>query len=121
MRVKQIANNQFKIVTDEGEYFQSYESVIAFKDNNSLVSLGVDYRYSRTTMKYLVEFLGLDSIKEVDRYIKNGAYVIDENLHIGDKQKFIKKVKKIAYKKDEFSNVSLKDCFDELQSLCDGL
>ena len=31
--------NQFIIYTDEGTYFQSYDSVIAFRDNNSKITL----------------------------------------------------------------------------------
>ena len=31
--------NQFVIYTDEGTYFQSYDSVIAFRDNNRRIIL----------------------------------------------------------------------------------
>ena len=51
--------NQFIINTDQGTYFQSYNSIIAFKDNNSKVTLDEYYwDYSRTTGKYRNEFLG---------------------------------------------------------------
>ena len=45
--------NQFIIITSDGKYFQSYDSVIAFKDNEGNVTLD-DYTwdYSRTTGKY---------------------------------------------------------------------
>ena len=44
MRVVDIANNQFKVYTDEGVYFQSYNSVVAFKPNSSeeKIRVGVD-------------------------------------------------------------------------------
>lgn len=82
MNIQQIANNQFEVRTKEGRYFQSYDSVICKIDNNNRVTLGQDYRYSRTTMKYLIQFLGLDSIKEVDREVNAGNWAIDENLII---------------------------------------
>ena len=47
--------NQFKIYTDEGVYFQSYETLIAFKpyDDEKKTVLNEQYwDYSRTTGKY---------------------------------------------------------------------
>ena len=44
--------NQFIIFTEEGVYFQSYNSVIAFKDNQGNVFLDhATWDYSRTTGK----------------------------------------------------------------------
>jgi len=82
MNITQIANNQFKVRTDKGLYFQSYDSVIACITNNGIVTLGNDYRYSKTTMKYLIQFLGFDSIKEVDKRVATGAIEIDSKLTI---------------------------------------
>ena len=82
MKIIQIANNQFEVRTSEGRYFQSYDSVICKIDNNNKVTLGEDYRYSRTTMKFLVQFLGVDSIKHVDKEVAASNYIIDENLTI---------------------------------------
>lgn len=52
--------NQFKIEGDGGEYFQSYDSIIAFisqdPDDNVLV-VGEDYNYSNTTSKYFSQWL----------------------------------------------------------------
>jgi hypothetical protein len=53
--------NQFKIATDKGVYFQSYESVVCFvpsnyRDGNKVI-LGGDWNYSRTTIKHLKTFL----------------------------------------------------------------
>lgn len=50
--------NQFVINTPEGTYFQSYETVIAFRDNKGEVTLDPDWNYSVTTAKYRGEFLG---------------------------------------------------------------
>ena len=73
--------NQFIIYTSEGRYFQSYNSVIAFKDNEGNVTLD-DYTwdYSRTTGKYRNEFLG-ESIAETRSKIESGEYKL-ENLNI---------------------------------------
>ena len=72
--------NQFIILTSEGKYFQSYDSVIAFKDNEGNVTLD-DYTwdYSRTTSKYRNEFLG-EYIADTRDKIKSGKYKL-ENLN----------------------------------------
>ena len=51
--------NQFKIYTNKGRYFQSYQSVITFINNNGQVYLDEqDWDYSTTTGKYRNMFLG---------------------------------------------------------------
>ena len=66
--------NQFIIITSDGEYFQSYDSVIAFKDNEGNVTLD-DYTwdYSRTTSKYRRQFLG-EGIADTRAKIESGEY-----------------------------------------------
>ena len=72
--------NQFIIYTTEGEYFQSYDSVIAFKDNEGNVTLDLDdWDYSRTTGKYRNRFLG-EGIVETRSKIESGEYDL-ENLN----------------------------------------
>lgn len=54
--------NQFLIYTNEGVYFQSYDSVIAFRDTNGQVTLDETYwDYSKTTHKYRNLFLREDT------------------------------------------------------------
>ena len=66
--------NQFIIETDQGKYFQSYKSVIAFKDNDNKVTLDEKYwNYSRTTGKYRNEFLG-EYIELTRDKIASGEY-----------------------------------------------
>jgi len=66
--------NQFIINTNEGTYFQSYNSIIAFRDNNSKITLDDYYwDYSRTTGKYRNEFLG-EYIKDTRSKIESGEY-----------------------------------------------
>lgn len=66
--------NQFVIYTDEGTYFQSYDSVIALRDNNGKITLDDYYwDYSRTTGKYRNEFLG-EYIKDTRAKIESGEY-----------------------------------------------
>ncbi len=66
--------NQFVIYTDEGTYFQSYNSVIAFRDNNRKIILDNYYwDYSRTTSKYRNEFLG-EGIADTRAKIESGEY-----------------------------------------------
>ncbi len=64
--------NQFIIWTDEGCYFQSYQTVIAFRDNEGNVTLDENrWDYSVTTGKYRNKFLGLNK-RETEQDIKYG-------------------------------------------------
>ena len=66
--------NQFIIYTSKGRYFQSYYSIIAFKDNEGNVTLDLyDWDYSRTTGKYRNEFLG-EGIADTRVKIESGEY-----------------------------------------------
>ena len=66
--------NQFIIYTDEGNYFQSYDSVIAFKGNDGKVTLDNYYwDYSRTTSKYRNQFLG-EGVADTRAKIESGEY-----------------------------------------------
>ena len=92
MRVVGIANNQFEVYTDEGVYFQSYNSVVAFKPNNreEKIRVGVDWDYSRTTMKYVGQFLGQNTTK-TRKDIKDEVILMDYDLCIGKKSKLLEK------------------------------
>ena len=89
MKVKQFRSytsgrdipNQFIITLyDKGnkkwyrKYFQSYNSIIAWKDDEGFTVLDKTYwDYSRTTGKYRNQFLGED-IKTTRKKIKSGEY-----------------------------------------------
>lgn len=92
MRVVEIANNQFEVYTDEGVYFQSYDSVVAFKPNSSeeKIRVGVDWDYSRTTMKYVGQFLDQNTAK-TRKDIKDEVILVDYDLCIGKKSKLLEK------------------------------
>ena len=66
--------NQFIIYTDEGNYFQSYDSVIAFRGEDNKITLDEYYwDYSRTTSKYRSQFLG-EGIVDTRAKIESGEY-----------------------------------------------
>jgi hypothetical protein len=76
LKVQKIAKNQFIIETDDGFYFQSYKSIIAFKPFNSNDKIKLDrcyWNYSKTTAKYRNLFLR-EATKETERKIKSGIY-----------------------------------------------
>lgn len=73
--------NQFIIKTPQGEYFQSYQSIIAFKSRvDGRIYLDAQYwDYSTTTGKYRNEFLG-EGIAETREKIASGVYqLVDLN------------------------------------------
>lgn len=73
--------NQFFIMTDEGTYFQSYNSIIAFIPNHNSFwenKIHLDeyyWNYSVTTSKYRNIFLG-ESKKETQAKIDSGEYIL---------------------------------------------
>lgn len=75
-RTKQIAPNQILITTEQGEFFQSYESMIAAKLETGKVLLDEEYwDYSKTTGKYRNLFLGEDKAT-TQKKINDGTYVL---------------------------------------------
>jgi len=81
--------NQYIIVDDKWNvYFQSYKSIIAkakrldYKPENKYINqiyLDINYwDYSRTTLKYLNQFLGTSSKKEIQEKIKSGEYILTD-------------------------------------------
>ena len=75
--------NQFLIYTDKGVYFQSYDSVIAFKPYTGKIQLDKEFwDYSKTTGKYRNLFLREDKAT-TEAKINNGTYEL-VNLNWGD-------------------------------------
>lgn len=70
--------NQFIITHDEGQFFQSYETVIAFRSRKGDLYLDRDaWDYSTTTGKYRNQFTGLDRA-ETERRIRSGEIVLTD-------------------------------------------
>jgi hypothetical protein len=68
--------NQFLVRTETGLFFQSYDSMIAQKEQDGRIILDEKYwNYSRTTSKYRSIFLG-ESTKETQAKIDNGTYTL---------------------------------------------
>ena len=72
--------NQFLIYTDDGVYFQSYRTIIAYKPYGGKVQLDENaWDYSVTTGKYRNQFLR-ETKAETEWKIKNGVYeLVDLN------------------------------------------
>lgn len=70
--------NQYEIETPQFYIFQSYNSIIAKKERGFQGKVILDpyfWNYSRTTVKYLKDFLGVNlSTKEIQSYIDQGIY-----------------------------------------------
>ena len=73
--------NQFVIETEEGTYFQSYDSIIVFVSNKPLdrIQLGKDWAFSVTTGKYRNKFLN-ETKKETEAKLRSGEYILNEKL-----------------------------------------
>ena len=65
--------NQFKIITEDGVFFQSYTTIIAAKLNDGTIILDENaWDYSRTTGKYRNDFLRMNK-KETLELIESGS------------------------------------------------
>ena len=73
-------HNQFLIVTPNAHYFQSYESLIAMRDNEGKVFLDVNYwDYSTTTGKYRNIFLNENKSLTQKKINSNVYSLVDLN------------------------------------------
>jgi len=70
--------NQFIISTNEGTYFQSYNSIIAMKTMGKVYLDKDTWCYSVTTGKYRNKFLGDSGINETRTKIKSGEYILTD-------------------------------------------
>jgi len=76
------AKNQFLIHTPEGTYFQSYDSLIAFKGFENMnaeeyIYLDINkWNSYSATMKYVKIFLGEKRTADIERKIKGGKYIL---------------------------------------------
>ena len=75
MKITALTKNQYVATTEDGKFFQSYDTVIAFIDNNGSVTLDTNWNYSVTTSKYRNIFLG-ETSKETEAKIKSGIYKV---------------------------------------------
>ena len=70
--------NQFKIFTSQGVYFQSYNTIIAYKDKTGQIYLDSEnWNYSKTTSKYRNMFTRL-STDETKKAIEQGKIKLVE-------------------------------------------
>lgn len=78
------AVNQFVITTDEGQYFKSYDTLIAFKPRcGATPVITSSWCASATTMKHLKLFLGCSLSKaQIQSRINTGSLIVNNSLTI---------------------------------------
>ena len=77
--VKNMAPNQTVAYTTIGKVFFSYGTkVCAILNSEDIIYLTPNYRASKTTMRYVCEFLGVFSIRDVDKMIEEGKAKIED-------------------------------------------
>ena len=69
--------NQFVIAVGDWEFLQSYQALVARKGPEGLV-LGPNWDYSRTTVRYVTQFTGRSTAKELRREIKAGELPVED-------------------------------------------
>ena len=76
MKVNAMNHNQYIIETDTGEYFQSYNTTIAYRPIVGKVQLNRQaWNITRTTAKYRNQFLG-ENKAITEKKIKSGEYIL---------------------------------------------
>jgi len=78
MNVRQFhVKNQFIIISEEGEFFQSYDTII-IKKKDGKITLDINaWNYSNTSGKYRNLFLG-ETKAETEKKIKAGVYKLED-------------------------------------------
>lgn len=76
--------NQFVITTKKGTFFQSYSSIVAKVDNKGQVWLSSYWNYSKTTLKYLYQFLREQGYSDLSSK-KVRAYINDKTFKYKDR------------------------------------
>ena len=73
--------NQYMIDTNRGSIFQSYSTLVAFREHgtNRVILDRQYWDYSRTTLKYMTKFLG-EHTQAIRDKIRSGAYTVVESL-----------------------------------------
>ena len=79
LKVEQLAPNQNVIIADGNEVLQSYESRVAVKYADGSIELGSDWEASRTTMKYVGQFLGSNAAN-TRKMIAQGDWKLNTEL-----------------------------------------
>lgn len=75
------AKNQYLIYTENGIYFQSYNTVIAYKSNTGEITLSNLWNCSNTTAFYRRQFLN-ECIEETREKISTGEYKVINRIYI---------------------------------------
>lgn len=75
----QYAPNHTVVITKSGQAFVRYTSVVAFLGTDGTLTLGPNWDYSRTTTKYLGQWLGKNKA-EITKAIEQGLYKVDPDL-----------------------------------------
>ncbi|WBC28545.1 hypothetical protein TPMD03_7 [Thiohalocapsa phage LS06-2018-MD03] len=79
--ITKFANNHVVVTTKKGRYFQSYSSVVCFKPfSGDKFYLGNRWDYSKTTVKYLGQFLGMCKF-EIEDALKSGKAIYLNDLN----------------------------------------
>ena len=77
--VRKMANNQYKVSVHDYTYFQSYNTIVAWKNSNGVfLRDGYWDMYSATTNKYLNEFLNTNGIAEIRDRVKQGEFIVGD-------------------------------------------
>lgn len=72
--------SQFVITTPQGNFFQSYQTIVAFRANDGSYVLDPAWDCSRTTLKYLKLFMGDEAAcaDVIRKRISAGMYALEE-------------------------------------------
>lgn len=71
--------NQFVITTKDGEYFQSYQTIICFVDNDRNIFLDESWDNTNTTNRFRCDYLGINKTQTLKRIASKDFTVMDLN------------------------------------------
>lgn len=78
MKIENLANNQVIVhLNENSSLFSSYDTTIAKKENGVITLDEKYWNYSRTTTRYLSQYLRVRGKKDIEKNISSGFYKLD--------------------------------------------
>lgn len=77
MKIENLENNQVIVHNENNSFFSSYGTIIAKKENGVITLDEKYWNYSKTTIKYLSQYLGVGGKKYIEKNIISGIYKLN--------------------------------------------
>ena len=81
MKIENLVNNQVIVHNENNSFFSSYGTIIAKKENGVITLDEKYWNYSKTTIKYLSQYLGVGGKKDIEKHINGRVQNLPDFHH----------------------------------------